>query len=133
MESTPTTKKNLLNEFNDLFKDWNGERYNQDQLDFFKKLIDEKIAITEKEILLFQGSIIPPEELTGDDRYRQIVENERLIIRISRSRRFLRDLKQALVRIHNKTYGVCKISNEMIPPVRLLVVPHTTMLVRYKK
>ena len=132
MESTLTTKK-ILDEFNNLFKDWNGERYNQEQLDFFKKLINEKIAITEKEILLFQGSILPPEELTGDDRYRQIVENEKLIVRISRLRKFLRDLKQALIRIHNKTYGICKISKEIIPPIRLLAVPHTTTLVKFKR
>ena len=49
-----------------------------------------------------------------------------------RQEKFIRDLKNALFRVENKTYGVCKVSGKLIAKERLLVVPHATMSMESK-
>ena len=44
-----------------------------------------------------------------------------------RRQRYIHELRNALVRIENKTYGICRVTGELIPPERLRTVPHTTM------
>ena len=128
-------KKNFSFEekFELLFKNWSGEKYNLQQLQFFERLISKKIEVAQNDISLLRDSIVPPAELTGDDRFFQSVRNEELINRIARLEKFVVDLKLALMRIKNGTYGICRVSGEVIPPQRLLAVPHATTKVAYKK
>lgn len=49
-----------------------------------------------------------------------------------RQERFIRDLKNALIRIENKTYGVCKVTGKLINKERLKIVPHATMSIEAK-
>lgn len=49
-----------------------------------------------------------------------------------RQEKFIRDLKNALFRVENKTYGVCKVSGKLISKARLMVVPHATMSMESK-
>ena len=49
-----------------------------------------------------------------------------------RQEKFIRDLKNALVRIENKTYGLCKVSGKLISKERLKIVPHATMSIEAK-
>jgi DnaK suppressor protein len=49
-----------------------------------------------------------------------------------RQEKFIRDLKNALIRIENKTYGVCRITGKLIKKKRLLVVPHATLSIEAK-
>ena len=49
-----------------------------------------------------------------------------------RQEKFIRDLKNALFRVENRTYGVCKVSGKLIAKERLLVVPHATMSMESK-
>jgi DnaK suppressor protein len=49
-----------------------------------------------------------------------------------RQEKFIRDLKNALVRIENKTYGVCKVTGKLINKDRLRIVPHATMSIEAK-
>ena len=49
-----------------------------------------------------------------------------------RQEKFLRDLKNALFRVENKTYGVCKVTGKLISKERLRVVPHATMSIEAK-
>jgi RNA polymerase-binding transcription factor DksA len=49
-----------------------------------------------------------------------------------RQEKFIRDLKNALVRIENKTYGICKVTGQLINKERLKIVPHATMSIEAK-
>ena len=49
-----------------------------------------------------------------------------------RQEKFIRDLKNALIRIENKTYGVCKVTGKLISKERLKIVPHATMIIEAK-
>jgi RNA polymerase-binding transcription factor DksA len=49
-----------------------------------------------------------------------------------RQEKFVRDLKNALIRIENKTYGVCRVTGKLIPKERLLAVPHATLSIEAK-
>jgi RNA polymerase-binding transcription factor DksA len=49
-----------------------------------------------------------------------------------RQEKFIRDLKNALVRIENKTYGVCRVTGKLINPERLKLVPHATLSIEAK-
>ena len=57
-------------------------------------------------------------------------ENSRLA---SRQQKFIKDLEAALIRIENKTYGICKVTGKLIPKERLRAVPHTTMTIEAKE
>ena len=50
----------------------------------------------------------------------------------SRQEKFIRDLKNALIRIENKTYGICKVTGKLISKERLKIVPHATMSIEAK-
>jgi RNA polymerase-binding transcription factor DksA len=49
-----------------------------------------------------------------------------------RQEKFIRDLKNAMVRIENKTYGVCRVTGKLINKQRLLLVPHATLSIEAK-
>ena len=49
-----------------------------------------------------------------------------------RQEKFIRDLKNALIRIENKTYGLCKVTGKLINKERLKIVPHATMSIEAK-
>ena len=49
-----------------------------------------------------------------------------------RQEKFVRDLKNALARIENKTYGICRVTGELINPERLKLVPHATLSIKAK-
>ena len=50
----------------------------------------------------------------------------------ARQQKFIKDLEAALIRIENKTYGICRVTGELIPKERLRIVPHATMSVEAK-
>ena len=56
-------------------------------------------------------------------------ENSQLAVR---QQKFIRDLESALLRIENKTYGICRVTGKLIPKERLKVVPHATMSIEAK-
>ena len=56
-------------------------------------------------------------------------ENSQLAVR---QQKFIRDLENALLRIENKTYGICRVTGKLIPKERLKVVPHATMSIEAK-
>ena len=51
----------------------------------------------------------------------------------ARQQKFIKDLEAALIRIENKTYGICKVTGKLIPKERLMIVPHTTMTIEAKE
>lgn len=114
-------------------------RYSDAELNEFKALVEQKIEKTEEQVRLLQSQIIETtqnlgEEFGGDwvDDSNTNSEVEMLNNMAIRQRKYLQDLKNALIRIKNKTYGVCMITGELIDKKRLKAVPTTTKSVAAK-
>ena len=112
-------------------------RYSQTELAEFKKIIEGKISECTAEIKDYQKQIIANTEdmsqLGREDRRSLDGEQEYLKGTQDRAKTFLNQLGQALVRIKNGTYGVCKTSGKLISKERLRIVPHATECINIKK
>lgn len=111
----------------------NSIRYSDEDLEEFKKVIDAKVAKTEAQIKSLEDQINDINESVDEDFGTDMSDDSSVNDSIamldrmaSRQRTHLRDLKNALLRIKNKTYGVCFNSGQLIDKKRLLAVPTTT-------
>ncbi len=116
-------------------------RYSDSELQEFKKLIQDKIAKAENDLGLIKESFINNQNNGTDDTSptfkafeegAETLSKEQNAILASRQEKFLRDLKHALIRIENKTYGVCRVTGKLIPKERLQAVPHATLSIEAK-
>lgn len=116
-------------------------RYSDADLQEFKKLIQEKIAKAEKDLSLINESFINDQNNGTDDTSptfkafeegAETLSKEQNAILAGRQEKFIRDLKNALIRIENKTYGICRVTGKLIPKERLLAVPHATLSIEAK-
>lgn len=115
-------------------------RYSDSVLAEFKALIAEKIANAEKDLRHFQGQIDHTGDNTGDDGSKfasmddgsESLSREKIAQLAHRQRKFIQQLKAAMVRIENKTYGVCRETGKLIAKERLRIVPHTTLSIEAK-
>ncbi|MEO5646415.1 MAG: TraR/DksA family transcriptional regulator [Candidatus Paceibacterota bacterium] len=109
-------------------------RYSDSELQEFKEIIFKKIKINEDE----RDEALRELQNTSDQRASVqeggslTSEKESLSTIASRATTFINQLKAALVRIENKTYGICRKSNVLIPKERLMAVPHTTLTMEEK-
>ena len=119
-----------------------SKRYSQKDLDYFKKIIQEKISSAEKDLTLLKESFDNSSSNGTNDTYStfkafeegsETLSKESNTLLASRQEKFIRDLKYALIRIENKTYGVCRKSGELISKKRLELVPHATLSIEAKK
>ena len=116
-------------------------RYSDAELQEFKKLIQDKIAKAENDPGLIKENFINNQNNGTDDTSptfkafeegAETLSKEQNAILASRQEKFLRDLKHALIRIENKTYGVCRVTGKLIPKERLQAVPHATLSIEAK-
>lgn len=116
-------------------------RYSDADLKEFKKIIQDKIAKAEKDLALINESFINNQNNGTDDTSptfkafeegAETLSKEQNAILAGRQEKFLRDLRNALIRIENKTYGVCRVTGKLIPKERLLAVPHATLSIEAK-
>jgi len=116
-------------------------RYNDSDLQEFKKIIREKIEKAEKDLQLIRESFINDQNNGTDDTSptfkafeegAETLSKEQNSILAGRQEKFVRDLKNALIRIENKTYGICRVTGKLIPKERLLAVPHATLSIEAK-
>ncbi|CAA7390174.1 TraR/DksA family transcriptional regulator [Chryseobacterium fistulae] len=116
-------------------------RYSDTDLQEFKAVIKEKIAKAEKDLALINESFINDQNNGTDDTSptfkafeegAETLSKEQNAILAGRQEKFIRDLKNALIRIENKTYGVCRVTGKLIPKERLLAVPHATLSIEAK-
>lgn len=116
-------------------------RYSDAELQEFKKLIQDKIAKAENDLGLIKESFINNQNNGTDDTSptfkafeegAETLSKEQNAILASRQEKFLRDLKHALIRIENKTYGICRVTGKLIPKERLQAVPHATLSIEAK-
>ena len=116
-------------------------RYSDKDLAVFKELIEEKIANAEKDLKHFQGQIDYSGNNSGDETGKKLgsmedgseaLGREKIAQLAHRQRKFIQQLKAAIVRIENKTYGVCRVTGKLINKKRLHLVPHATLSIEAK-
>ncbi|CAI9674814.1 TraR/DksA family transcriptional regulator [Elizabethkingia anophelis] len=116
-------------------------RYSDADLEEFRKIIEEKIEKAEKDLSLIRESFINDQNNGTDDTSptfkafeegAETLSKEQNALLASRQEKFIRDLKNALIRIKNKTYGVCRITGNLISKERLKAVPHATLSIEAK-
>ena len=115
--------------------------YSDVDLSEFKELIQRKLGSAKKELAYLQGLITRKDDMGGDDgdgRYMTMedgslsMEREQISQMASRQITFVDHLEKALMRIENKTYGVCRITGKLIDKARLRAVPHATLSIEAK-
>ena len=116
-------------------------KYSDTELAEFKELISRKLDAAKKELVYLQGLITRKDELGGDNddaRYMTMedgsvsMEREQLGQMASRQITFIDHLEKALMRIENKTYGICRVTGLLISKDRLRAVPHATLSLEAK-
>jgi len=116
-------------------------RYSDAELQEFRDLIGKKLDSAKKELAYLQGLITRRDEMGGDEtdnRYMTMedggmsMEREQLSQMASRQITFIDHLEKALMRIENKTYGICRLTGKLIDKARLRAVPHATLSMEAK-
>ena len=116
-------------------------RYSDADLQEFKAIIQQKIEKAEKDWALLKESFINDQNNGTDDTSptfkafeegAETLSKEQNAILAGRQEKFIRDLKHALIRIENKTYGICRVTGKLIDKERLKAVPHATLSIEAK-
>lgn len=117
------------------------QRYSDSDLAEFKEIIMRKLDAAKKELSYLQGLITRKDEGgdMDDARYMTMedgsvsMEREQLSQMASRQITFIDHLEKALMRIENKTYGICRVTGKLIDKARLRAVPHATLSIEAKQ
>ncbi|MGN0228478.1 MAG: TraR/DksA family transcriptional regulator [Muribaculaceae bacterium] len=114
-------------------------RYSDAELQEFKELILEKLEQAQKEYDDLKSSMVNSNDTADTSPTFKVLEEgantlnkESLVQLANRQLSFIQKLKAALIRIENKTYGVCRETGKLIPKERLRLVPHATLSVDAK-
>lgn len=116
-------------------------RYSDADLAEFKSLITAKVEKATNDLALIKSAYMNDSNNGTDDTsptFKAFEEGSETMSKEANSQlairqeKFLRDLRNALVRIENKTYGICKVTGKLISKERLKVVPHATMSIEAK-
>ena len=116
-------------------------RYSDAELQEFKDLILEKLKVAKEELGSLTQSLSNPNLKGTDDTagtYKTLedgsatLEKEQINQLAARQKKFIDNLEAALVRIENKTYGICRETGKLIQKERLRSVPHTTLSMEAK-
>ena len=117
------------------------DRYNDADLKEFKQLILEKIENAQRHLLLIESAFKNDSDNGTDDTsptFKAFDEGSHVMSKEANSQlairqeKFIRDLKNALIRIENKPYGVCRVTKKLINKERLKLVPHATLSIEAK-
>jgi RNA polymerase-binding transcription factor DksA len=115
--------------------------YSDEVLQEFKTIIEEKIAKAQKDLELIRSTYMNDGNNGTDDTsptFKAFEEGSETMSKEAntqlaiRQEKFIRDLKNALIRIENKTYGVCRVTGKLISSERLKLVPHATLSIEAK-
>ena len=118
-----------------------SQRYSDAELQEFRELIQRKLEAAKKELSYLHGLITRKDEMGGDEgdnRYMTMedgslsMEREQLSQMASRQITFIDHLEKAVMRIENKTYGICRVTGKLIDKARLRAVPHATLSIEAK-
>ena len=116
-------------------------RYNDEELAEFKTLIEEKLKEAQVDLTLLQDSLSHKGDHGTDDTGRsfnmmedgsETLMREEMAQLAARQEKFVKNLENALIRIENKSYGVCRVTGKLIQKARLKLVPHATLSIEAK-
>ena len=117
-------------------------RYSDSDLQEFKEIILAKIERAEKDVEILKSSYknganngtddTSPSFKSFDDGTETMAKERNMQLAV-RQEKFIRDLKNALIRIENKTYGICRVTGNLIQKERLKLVPHATLSIEAKR
>jgi len=120
----------------------NKARYSDADLAEFKEIIENKIKRAEEDLALIKTSYKNGSSNGTDDTAptfkafeegSETMSKEANVQLAIRQEKFIRDLRNALLRIENKTYGICRVTGKLIQKERLKLVPHATLSIEAKK
>ena len=118
-----------------------SKRYSDKDLAEFKTLIQYKITSAKRDLKRLRDSITQGAGNGTNDTYSafkafeegsETLSKESNSILAQRQEKFIRDLNNALIRIENKTYGICRVTGKLINKERLKLVPHATLSIEAK-
>ena len=116
-------------------------RYSDKDLEEFRSLIEDKIEKANEDLALLKSSYMNNGNNGTEDTsptFKAFEEGSQTMSKEAntqlalRQEKFIRDLKNALIRIENKTYGVCRVTGKLIQKQRLILVPHATLSIEAK-
>ena len=116
-------------------------RFSDKELAEFKILIQEKIVKAKEQLDLIESAYRNDSDNGTDDTSptfkafdegSEVMSKETASQLAIRQEKFIRDLRNALIRIENKTYGICRVTGKLINPERLKLVPHATLSIEAK-
>lgn len=116
-------------------------RYSDQELEEFKKIIQKKLVDARKELTTLQAQLTAANEHGTDDTastFKMLEDGSDSLAKeeagqlAGRQKKFIEQLENAMIRIENKTYGVCRVTGKLIPKERLRAVPHTTQSIEAK-
>ncbi|MCH1538641.1 TraR/DksA family transcriptional regulator [Flavobacteriaceae bacterium] len=116
-------------------------RYSDKELAEFRTLIEEKIEKAQEDLELLKSTYMNDGNNGTDDTsptFKAFEEGSETMSKEAntqlaiRQEKFIRDLRNALIRIENKTYGICRVTSKLIRKERLVLVPHATLSIEAK-
>lgn len=117
------------------------KHYSDEELEEFREIINNKLKVARQSYNEAMATLSNKSNNTDADtaptyhvleEETEVIERENLIQKAQREYKFIQSLEAALVRIENKTYGIDRVTGELIPKDRLRLVPHATLSVATK-
>ena len=117
-------------------------RFSDKDLQEFKEIIEKKIEHAEEDLAMIESAFKNDSNNGTEDTSptfkafeegSETMSKEANVQLAIRQEKFIRDLKNALLRIENKTYGICRVTGELIQKERLKLVPHATLSIEAKR
>ncbi len=119
-----------------------NNRYSDEELKEFKEIIEKKLKEARKDLELLKGSLDHSDDHGTSDTsptFKMMEDGSDTLSReetaqlASRQEKFIKHLEDALIRIENKTYGICRVTGKKIQKERLKLVPHATLSIEAKE
>ncbi|MCB0819363.1 MAG: TraR/DksA family transcriptional regulator [Bacteroidetes bacterium] len=116
-------------------------RYSTEELEEFRGIIENKLEEARRDYDLLKSAFSNKDDHGTDDTsptFKLLEEGSDVLSKeetgqlAARQKKFIENLEAALVRIQNKTYGICRVTGKLIPKERLRVVPHATLSIEAK-
>ncbi|MCK9218913.1 MAG: TraR/DksA C4-type zinc finger protein [Bacteroidales bacterium] len=117
-------------------------RYSDEELEEFKQIILKKLEKAHHDLTLLTESYTTGNEHDTNDTsptFKVLEEGYQVFSKeenskfAARQEKFIKSLENALIRIENKTYGICRVTGKLIPKDRLRIVPHATLSIEAKR
>jgi RNA polymerase-binding transcription factor DksA len=117
-------------------------RFSDSELTEFREIIENKLSEAKIDLDLLKGSLSHKDDHGTDDTSRsfnmmeggsETLMREEMAQLAARQEKFVKNLENAIIRISNKSYGVCRVTGKLINKQRLKLVPHATLSIEAKK